>query len=102
MATLSKHGVKLAEIERLTSKLAYITLRLTNKHREQGGQWFYTDRNLAYARSLLADMRREEPSLDWHLECRGTVADWHRWQEPSELQAKLDQLKAECPSKVGR
>jgi len=50
-----------------TLTLPFTTLRLTNKHREQGGQWFYTDRNLAYARSLLADIQREEPGLDWHL-----------------------------------
>ncbi len=63
------------------STLPFTSLRLTNKHREQGGQWFYTDRNLAYARSLLADMQRAEPSHNWRLECRGTIADWHRWQD---------------------
>ena len=61
--------------------LPFTTLRLTNKYREEGGQWFFSDRNLACARSVLVDLIREEPSRDWHLECRGTQADWHRWQD---------------------
>lgn len=57
------------------------TLRLTNKYREVGGDWFFSDRNLAYAKSVLADLQREEPSHDWHLETRGSQANWHRWQD---------------------
>ena len=30
--------------------------------------------------ALLHDYQREEPEREWHLETRGTVAGWHRWE----------------------
>lgn len=33
------------------------------------------------AKQFLADLRREEPNLNWKLETRGTVAYWHEFKE---------------------
>jgi hypothetical protein len=59
-------------------------VRITNRHREDGGRWMIDPADtsrLAYIHALLKDLIREEPANDWHLETCGTVADWHRWNE---------------------
>jgi hypothetical protein len=32
--------------------------------------------------ALLHEYRDAEPRRDWHLQTRGTVAGWHRWDVP--------------------
>jgi hypothetical protein len=57
-------------------------LRLVNKYREDGGGWIdASTTTLAYAKKLLGEMREAEPADEWHLETRGTSADWHRIDE---------------------
>jgi len=54
-------------------------LRLRNTDNEDGGAWINADTGqLAYARKLLADLRRDEPEAGWRLETRGTATQWHR------------------------
>ena len=61
-------------------------LKLTNRTREDGGKWLNaTETTLTYARKLLREYRESEPLSDWHLETRGTVADWHRINEDDVL-----------------
>lgn len=56
-------------------------LKLTNKYREEGGHWINaTSAILAYALKLCAECQEADPNSDWHLETRGTSADWHRFQ----------------------
>ncbi len=57
-------------------------LKLTNKYREEGGQWHdATGATLSYARTLLAEYREAEPANEWRLETRGTSANWHRMED---------------------
>jgi hypothetical protein len=61
----------------------FTTIRLTNKHREEGGQWYCQPQEvgkLAQVKLVLAECREAEPDADWHLEARGTQAGWHRWE----------------------
>ena len=54
-------------------------LRIRNTYNEDGGAWINANTGqLAYARKLLADLRRDEPEAGWRLETRGTATQWHR------------------------
>ena len=55
----------------------FTTLRLRNKHQENGGEWF-TESITDYHKRTLAEFIAEEPSSDWHLETRGLSSAWHR------------------------
>jgi hypothetical protein len=63
-----------------------INVRLVNSFRKTGGHWAIDIdtpnhvTTLNYIKSALAVYREVEPTADWHLETRGTVADWHRWE----------------------
>ena len=55
-------------------------LRIRNTYNEDGGAWINADTaQLAYARKLLADLRRDEPEVGWRLETRGTATQWHTY-----------------------
>lgn len=55
----------------------FTTLRLRNKHHENGGEWF-AESVTDYHKRILAEVMAEEPAADWHLETRGLSAPWHR------------------------
>lgn len=77
--------------KRRNGKPIITTMRLTNKYRENGGEWYldYDDKKmLAYIKKDLAAARAEEPDRDWHLETRGTHVGWHRIADPERLFGK--------------
>lgn len=59
------------------------TLRIVNKHRENGGEWFCEPDNadrLAYVQKELLAMQQAEPNHGWKLECRGQQSQWHDYK----------------------
>ena len=63
-------------------------VKLTNNRAEQGGEWFVDPAewpNSPHSRNIIKTCREcslEEPTLEWHLEFRGTQScGWHRsWE----------------------
>lgn len=56
-------------------------VKLTNKYREKGGEYYIPPNNpqaMSRAYKDLADYRTEEPKVDWHIETRGYGLPWHR------------------------
>jgi len=61
--------------------VTFTSLRLRNRHQEDGGAWF-TDTVTADHYKTLRAYREVEPFADWHLETRGISTSWHRYDPP--------------------
>lgn len=60
------------------------TLRIVNDWNENGGEWFCEPGNkerIEYVKRELKIMQGLEPHRNWKLQCRGTQAGWHDWQD---------------------
>ena len=52
--------------------------------KEIAGEWYCDPdqtKKLARVKRELAELQAEEPLFGWHLETRGTAADWHDMEE---------------------
>lgn len=58
-------------------------VRLVNSNGNVDSSWNVepgSSTRIAWSWNLLADYQREEPDSGWHLETRGDIAEWHRWE----------------------
>jgi len=46
------------------------------------------DAQVKRAFALLAEYQTEEPEAGWHLQTRGTIEGWHRWNHSLHVQTR--------------
>ena len=59
-------------------------VRIRGNGAEVAGSWIVEPGNKAKLDRIkkeLAEIQAEEPNMNWHLETRGTHADWHPWKD---------------------